>query len=66
MTLATFGNINEPFGFELVLGAAERLNIKVDETEVYRITKYVYEKANTVEDLVIILCNELKNKIPYE
>jgi hypothetical protein len=59
-SLRKFGVVLDPFGFEVVMGISQRLCIQNQDDEVYEMVKRVYDKAHSVEDVIVILAEELK------
>lgn len=55
-----FGVIVEPYGFEVVMGIADKLNIELPGGEIFPMVKEVREKANNVEELICVLNGEFK------
>ena len=53
-----FGVIVEPYGFEVVMGIAEKLNVELPDGEIFPMVKKVREKANNVEELICVLNGE--------
>jgi outer membrane lipoprotein SlyB len=51
-----------PLGFEVVLGAAKRINLDLSEQDVDRIVERIYRNSFCVEDIANVLCEELTMK----
>ena len=58
-SLRKLGTVNDPFGFEVVMGTCERFETSIQEDEVYSIVKRIYNDASSVEQVIKILSDEL-------
>jgi hypothetical protein len=58
-SLRSLGCAIEPYAFELILGVAKRLGIRLNEAEVDRLGDRIRNNAHNVEQLTAILCEEL-------
>lgn len=57
-SLRMFGVVIDPFGFEVVMGISQRLNIIIQNDDIYKTVKLIYDNACSVEDVIVILAKE--------